>query len=243
MAMFIVRLIIAAFLPALCWISFAVHKKISIDFPAAAFFAACISVVGSLALQYGCERISVNMLLNQPVYLHFFFRSFITAALIEESVKISAFTLVIVFVQKRYTGQGAIMPPSCNAKTQMMIDDSANSDPTAVKKLVWTAVLFGLLFSGFENISYGIRYPQFRLLRLCTASVLHGALAFFAVQIMYTKARGQKIRYFAQAVLFHGAYNVFMTAGGVFMVFAAVVLVRVCFSPLKLLLGMPSQPE
>jgi|GEM_PF-484480 len=210
-----VYLIITAFLPALLSAGIAVKRKTPVSLLIAAFFAAAASIPPVLALQYFLHVLSDTALNTQSAGAQLVFHSFITAGLIEESVKAAAFGLAVA-------GLLNIQNKQTTEKTAGVHDTiERQAHP---KHLMLIALFFGLVFSGFENIHYGLRYPQFTVLRLCTASVLHGTLGGFYARLIRTPAKKQAAAFLAQAVLLHGLYDFFTSLGGRFMLPAAAVI-------------------
>ena len=185
-------------MPALVWLAVTAVKKQPALFIAAAFFAAAAAVVLSVTAQQLLRFLMHTRLSEQPAPVFLLFQSFISAALIEEGVKAALFRL--------------------------LMRSTAHIRQRPAKQLILIAVFFALVFSGFENISYAIRYPQFRYLRLITASVLHGSLGIFYTQGLHTKNRRQLTVSVISAALLHGLYNVFVSIGGIFTVFSVAVI-------------------
>ena len=101
-------------------------------------------------------------------------------------------------------------------------------------------VFFGFVFSGFENISYSLRYSNVQFLRLVTAAVLHGTLGCFYASMAYTKTKRKAAFVFLAAIVLHGLYNFFISLGGGFILPAAAVLGIACLYAARLV--TPSRP-
>lgn len=136
-------------------------------------------------------------------YSAHFFNSFVIAALIEEGCKAGIFILLSRFMQYYYAKRGTAVQPYHS---------------------LLAAFFFGFLFSGFENVSYGIRYPQFQLFRIATASVLHGTLGCFYFKIQQAKTQRAIAGFFLAALALHGCYNFLAGLGGWFMLPALAVI-------------------
>ena len=150
--MSIIGLLITAFLPAAAAVCIAIKKHIPVYALAAVFFAAAASLLPVLALQHSVRIFLDAGIAKQSEAVQLLFNSFITAALIEETVKAAVFGLTAAMVLKKRFGM-----------TQNML----------------LGVFFGFVFSGFENISYSLRYSNVQFLRLFTAALLHGTLGCF----------------------------------------------------------------
>lgn len=199
-------LIITAFFPAFVVLLQALKTKIPPVFMLIAFFAATAALFPVRFFQMISRFFTQTLLHISAFYSDFFtrfFNSFITAALIEEGCKTGVFILLSIYMQHCCKKSNTtVLPYHC----------------------LLTAFFFGCLFSGFENISYNIRYPQFQFLRICTASVLHGALGNFYFKILHTKTQTAAIGIFLAAVGLHGCYNFFAALGGWFMLPALAVI-------------------
>lgn len=212
----IIHLLALAFLPAFIWAGIFVYKKrlgTSLFSLTAAFFAAVMAILFVFAFQQVLSLIIDNNSMNKINPAAIFFQSFISAAFIEESSKVLSFWSMNHLVA------------SFNKHKIFYAKKDINMNHN---DMLFLAVFFGLVFSGFENIFYGIRYPQFSLIRLCTASVLHGALGVFFILIISAETTIRRIRYFIKAIFLHGIYNVFVTIGGWFFILAAIVIYKVC---------------
>ena len=134
--MSIILLLITAFLPASAAVCIAIKKHVPVYALAAVFCAAAVSLLPILALQHSVYIFFDAGLAQQPEVVQLLFNSVITAALIEEGVKAALFGLTAAAVlQKRYALTQRI-------PTQRMLTQCA-----------MLGVFFGLVFSGFENIS------------------------------------------------------------------------------------------
>ena len=211
--MSIIGLLITAFLPASAAVCIAIKKHIPVYALAAVFFAAAASLLPALALQHSVHIFLDAGIAKQSEAVRLLFNSFITAALIEETVKAAAFGLTAAMVLKKRFGM-----------TQNML----------------LGVFFGFVFSGFENISYSLRYSNVQFLRLVTAALLHGTLGFFYASMAYTKTKRKAAFVFLAAVVLHGLYNFFISLGGGFILPAAAVLGIACLYAARLV--TPSRP-
>lgn len=99
---------------------------------------------------------------------------------------------------------------------------------------------FGFVFSGFENISYSLRYSNVQFLRLVTAALLHGTLGCFYASIISIETKRKAAFVFLAAVVLHGLYNFFISLGGGFILPAAAVLGIACLYAGRLV--TPSRP-
>lgn len=211
--MSIIGLLITAFLPASVAICITVKKYIPVYALAAVFFAAAASLLPVLALQHSVHTFLDAGIAKQSEAVRLLFNSFITAALIEETVKAAAFGLTAAMVLKKRFGI-----------TQSML----------------LGVFFGFVFSGFENISYSLRYSNVQFLRLVTATLLHGTLGCFYASMISTKTKRKAALVFLAAVVLHGLYNFFISLGGGFILPAAAVLGIACLYAARLV--TPSRP-
>ena len=221
--MSIILLLITAFLPASAAVYLAVKKHVPVYALAAVFCAAAVSLLPILALQHSVHTLLDAGLAQQPEVVQLLFNSVITAALIEEGVKAALFGLTAAAVlQKRYALTQRI-------PTQRMLTQCA-----------MLGVFFGLVFSGFENISYSLRYSNVQFLRLVTAALLHGTLGCFYASMISTKTKRKAALVFLAAVVLHGLYNFFISLGGGFILPAAAVLGIACLYAVRLV--TPSRP-
>lgn len=211
--MSIIGLLITAFLPASVAICITVKKYIPVYALAAVFFAAAASLLPVLALQHSVHTFLDAGIAKQSEAVRLLFNSFITAALIEETVKAAAFGLTAAMVLKKRFGI-----------TQSML----------------LGVFFGFVFSGFENISYSLRYSNVQFLRLVTATLLHGTLGCFYASMISTETKQKAAFVFLAAVVLHGLYNFFISLGGGFILPAAAVLGIACLYAVRLV--TPSRP-
>ncbi|QSH91113.1 PrsW family intramembrane metalloprotease [Treponema medium] len=211
--MSIIGLLITAFLPASVAICITVKKYIPVYALAAVFFAAAASLLPVLALQHSVHTFLDADIAKQSEAVRLLFNSFITAALIEETVKAAAFGLTAAIVLKKRFGI-----------TQSML----------------LGVFFGFIFSGFENISYNLRYSNVQFLRLVTAALLHGTLGCFYASMISTETKRKAAFVFLAAVVLHGLYNFFISLGGGFILPAAAVLGIACLYAGRLV--TPSRP-
>ena len=211
--MSIIRLLLTAFLPAAAAACIAVKKHVPVYALAAVFCAAAVSLLPVIVLQHLVHSFLDAGISGQPEAVQLLFNSFITAGLIEEAVKAAFFclTAAVLLKKKLPAGQSIIL-----------------------------AVFFGLAFSGFENISYSLRYSNIQSLRLVTAAVLHGTLGCFYASMAYTKTKRKAAFVFLAAVVLHGLYNFFISLGGGFILPAAAVLGIACLYAVRLV--TPSRP-
>ena len=206
-------LLFTAFLPASAAVCIAIKKHIPVYALAAVFFAAAASLLPVLALQHSVHTFLDAGIAKQSEAVRLLFNSFITAAWIEEGVKAAVFGLTAAMVLKKRFGI-----------TQSML----------------LGVFFGFVFSGFENISYSLRYSNVQFLRLFTAALLHGTLGCFYASMISTKTKRKAALVFLAAVVLHGLYNFFISLGGGFILPAAAVLGIACLYAGRLV--MPSRP-
>ena len=211
--MSIIRLLLTAFLPAAAAACIAVKKHVPVYALAAVFCAAAVSLLPVIVLQHLVHSFLDAGISGQPEAVQPLFNSFITAALIEEGVKAAVFGLTAAMVLKKRFGI-----------TQSML----------------LGVFFGFVFSGFENISYSLRYSNVQSLRLVTAAVLHGALGCFYASMISTETKRKAAFVFLAAVVLHGLYNFFISLGGGFILPAAAVLGIACLYAARLV--TPSRP-
>ena len=199
-------LIITAFLPAFAVLRQVLKTKFPPVLILITFFAAAATLFPVRFFQITSRFFTQTLLHISAFYSDFFERflnSFITAALIEEGCKTGVFILLSIYMHR------------CCKK---------NHTTVLPYHSLLTAFFFGCLFSSFENISYNIRYPQFQFLRICTTSVLHGALGNFYFKILHAKTQTAAIGIFLTAVGLHGCYNFFAALGGWFMLPALAVI-------------------
>lgn len=208
--MSIIGLLITAFLPASAAVCIAIKKHVPVYALAAVFFAAAASLLPVLALQHSVHIFLYADIAKQSEAVRLLFNSFITAALIEEGAKAAVFGLTAAMVLKKRFGI-----------TQSML----------------LGVFFGFVFSGFENISYSLRYSNVQFLRLVTAALLHGTLGCFYASMAYTEIKRKAAFVFLAAVVLHGFYNFFISLGGGFIL---AVLGIACLYAARLV--TPSRP-
>ena len=211
--MSIIGLLITAFLPASAAVCIAIKKYVPVYALAAVFFAAAASLLPVLALQHSVHTFLDAGIAKQSEAVRLLFNSFITAALIEETVKAAAFGLTAAMVLKKRFGI-----------TQSML----------------LGVFCGFVFSGFENISYSLRYSNVQFLRPVTAALLHGTLGCFYASMTYKNTKRKAAFVFLAAVVLHGLYNFFISLGGGFILPAAAVLGIACLYAGRLF--TPSRP-
>ena len=206
-------LLFTAFLPASAAVCIAIKKHIPVYALAAVFFAAAASLLPVLALQHSVHTFLDAGIAKQSEAVRLLFNSFITAAWIEEGVKAAVFGLTAAIVLKKRFG---------------------------ITRSMLLGVFFGFVFSGFENISYSLRYSNVQFLRLVTAAVLHGALGCFYASIISTETKRKAALVFLAAVVLHGLYNFFISLGGGFILPAAAALGIACLYAGRLV--TPSRP-
>lgn len=195
--MSIIRLLITAFIPASAIVYIAVKKHVPVYALSAVFCAAVASLLPILTLQHLVHSFSDTIVLKQSGALQLLFSSFVTAAVIEEGIKAAFFAITIVVLLKKRFG---------------------------ITQSVLLSVFFGFVFSGFENISYSLRYTNVQFLRLVTAAVLHGMLGCFYASMTYATTTRKATLIFIAAVILHGLYNFFISLGGGFILPVAAVL-------------------
>ena len=208
----ILSYIIPAFLPAVPVMYIVLKRQIPVKFLVAACFAAAFAILAAVGLQHVLHFFFD--ILPQSGAVKLLFTSFITAAFIEEGSKaaVFAFTVFLPFIRGASADGRPLMQNIRYGTVKRYVP---------CRRLILLALLFGFVFAGFENIFYNLRYPQFRLLRLCTASVLHGTLGSFYVRMLQAKTAKHAAVFLSAAVLLHGLYNLFTAIGGVFLIPAA----------------------
>ena len=211
--MSIILLLITAFLPASAAVCIAIKKHVPVYALAAVFCAAAVSLLPILALQHSVHTLLDAGLAQQPEVVQLLFNSVITAALIEEGVKAALFGLTIAIVLQKRVG---------------------------ITESILLGVFFGLVFSGFENISYSLRYSNVQFIRLVTAAVLHGSLGCFYVSMVRAATKRKAALIFFVAVILHGLYNFFISQGGGFILPALAVIGLACGYAARLF--TPSRP-
>lgn len=211
--MSIILLLITAFLPASAAVCIAIKKHVPVYALAAVFCAAAVSLLPILALQHSVYIFFDAGLAQQPEVVQLLFNSVITAALIEEGVKAALFGLTIAIVLQKRVG---------------------------ITESILLGVFFGLVFSGFENISYSLRYSNVQFIRLVTAAVLHGSLGCFYVSMVRAATKRKAAFIFLVAVILHGLYNFFISQGGGFTLPALAVIGLACGYAARLF--TPSRP-
>lgn len=211
--MSIILLLITAFLPASAAVCIAIKKHVPVYALAAVFCAAAVSLLPVLALQHSVYIFFDAGLAQQPEVVQLLFNSVITAALIEEGVKAALFGLTIAIVLQKRVG---------------------------ITESILLGVFFGLVFSGFENISYSLRYSNVQFIRLVTAAVLHGSLGCFYVSMVRAATKRKAALIFFVAVILHGLYNFFISQGGGFILPALAVIGLACGYAARLF--TPSRP-
>ena len=221
--MSIILLLITAFLPASAAVCIAIKKHVSVYALAAVFCAAAVSLLPMLALQQCVHTFFDAGLAQQPKVVQLLFNSGITAALIEEGVKAALFGLTAIIVLQKRCAFTQRIP------TQRMLTQCAI-----------LGVFFGFAFSGFENISYSLRYSNVQFIRLVTAAVLHGSLGCFYVSMVRAATKRKAAFIFLVAVIFHGLYNFFISQGGGFILPALAVIGLACGYAARLF--TPSRP-
>lgn len=211
--MSIILLLITAFLPASAAVCIAIKKHVPVYALAAVFCAAAVSLLPILALQHSVYIFFDAGLAQQPEVVQLLFNSVITAALIEEGIKAALFGLTIAIVLQKRVG---------------------------ITESILLGVFFGLVFSGFENISYSLRYSNVQFIRLVTAAVLHGSLGCFYVSMVRAATKRKAALIFFVAVILHGLYNFFISQGGGFILPALAVIGLACGYAARLF--TPSRP-
>ena len=211
--MSIILLLITAFLPASAAVCIAIKKHVPVYAVAAVFCAAAVSLLPILALQHSVYIFFDAGLAQQPEVVQLLFNSVITAALIEEGIKAALFGLTIAIVLQKRVG---------------------------ITESILLGVFFGLVFSGFENISYSLRYSNVQFIRLVTAAVLHGSLGCFYVSMVRAATKRKAALIFFVAVILHGLYNFFISQGGGFILPALAVIGLACGYAARLF--TPSRP-
>ena len=211
--MSIIGLLITAFLPASAAVCIAIKKHVPVYALAAVFFAAAASLLPVLALQHSVHTFLDVGIAEQSEAVRLLFNSFITAAWIEEGVKTGFFGLTAAIVLKKRFG---------------------------ITRSMLLGVFFGFVFSGFENISYSLRYSNVQFIRLVTAAVLHGSLGCFYVSMVRAATKRKAALIFFVAVILHGLYNFFISQGGGFILPALAVIGLACGYAARLF--TPSRP-
>jgi hypothetical protein len=209
----IILLLITAFLPASAAVCIAIKKHVPVYALAAVFCAAAVSLLPVLVLQHSVYTLLDAGLAQQPEVVQLLFNSVITAALIEEGVKAALFGLTIAIVLQKRVG---------------------------ITQSILLGVFFGLVFSGFENISYSLRYSNVQFIRLVTAAVLHGSLGCFYAPMVRAATKRKAALIFFVAVILHGLYNFFISQGGGFILPALAVIGLACGYAARLF--TPSRP-
>lgn len=221
--MSIIGLLITALLPASAVVCIAVKKRVPVYALVAVFFVTAVSLFPVLALQHFVHTFFDTIVLKQSEAVRLFFNSFITAALTEEGVKAACFGLTVALLSKKrsYPTQ----EKNDRAKTLDRLEGrNRQARYLSFYHRIILAVFFGFIFSGFENISYSLRYPTVQFLRVFTAAVLHGILGCFYASMTYVKAMRKATLIFITAVILHGLYNFFISLGGGFILPATAVL-------------------
>ena len=216
--MSIILLLITAFLPAAVAVYIAAKKHVPTYALVAVFCAATASLLPMLALQHSVHTFLGVGITKQSEAVRLLFNSFITAALIEEGVKAALFGLTVAIVLKKRFALTQHIPSQC----------------------AMLGVFFGFAFSGFENISYSLRYSNMQFFRLVTAALLHGTLGCFYASMISTETKRKAAFVFLAAVVLHGLYNFFISLGGGFILPAAAILGIACLYAGRLV--TPSRP-
>lgn len=225
----IVSVILTAFLPAVLWTCIILKRKIPGSWITVMFFASAFSILPALIAQRFLHSLFNMIVEKQAEGIRIFFHRFMIAALAEEGVKTAVFKLTAARILK-------IRNNSAYKKDGLIKEYAAFGairSEGAFQYSLFLALFFGLVFGGFENISYNLRYPQFQLLRLCTSVVLHGALGSFYVQIINAKTKKHAAAYFTAAVFLHSMYNFFALLGKWFMLPAAAVIGLTCLYAIR----------
>lgn len=128
------------------------------------------------------------------------FRSFIVAALLEESVKL----LLVRFLPEI-------------RRHALSVGGEAST-----RRLLSLAVVVGLSFASFETLMYALRDPAILYARSITALPLHGATVLLCSAALFRGRSGAGL--FLAAVLLHGAYNLCMELSGV-LIFPGILCV------------------
>lgn len=192
-------LFIAAMIPAVLFIYILIRKKASAYAVVAVFFAALCALPVTLGLQYIVHSFLDAPLVLQPGVMRLFFTSFIVAALMEECSKALCFCLAVTVLSK---------------KRHIEFDFYYH---------LMLALFFGFVFSGFENISYSLRYPFGYGSRLLT-TILHGMLGSFYAEVLHAHSKSRAVVFLCVAVFLHGFYNFFIFMGGIFFLPAFAIL-------------------
>ena len=208
--MSIIGLLITAFLPASAAVYIAVKKHVPVYALVAVFFAAAASLLPVHIIQYLIHAFLDADIAKQSDAVQLLFSSFITAALIEESIKAVFFCLTVAIVLKKSFG---------------------------ITHSIMLGLFFGFVFSGFENISYNLRYSNVQFLRLFTAAILHGTLGCFYASMVYAKTKRKAAFVFIAAIVLHGLYNFFISLDGGFILPAAAVLGIACLYARRLFMS------
>ena len=225
--MSIIGLLLTAFLLAAAVACIAVKKHVPVYALAAVFCAAALSLLPILVLQHLVHSFLGSGISGQPEAVRLLFNSFITAALIEESVKAAFFCLTAAGLSKKIFG--SVQGKNITVKGRDQIESTNRHVHYAIfYHSIMLAVFFGFVFSGFENISYSLRYSGLQFLRLFTASLLHGMLGCFYASMAFAETKRKAALICAAAVLLHGLYNFFISLGGGFILPAAAILGIVC---------------
>lgn len=107
---------------------------------------------------------------------------------------------------------------------------------TEKPKNYWLVLALGLgiAFGVGESIFYLAGISHFSILRPFTAVLLHGACTCICAQSFFnaksTKPAANSAYFLAKAAIFHGLYNFFVSLGGVFNIFAALILIFAVYS-------------
>ncbi len=138
---------------------------------------------------------------NKTYWLDIIFNSFISSALVEESIKLLLFYLFAKLVFS-------------SRKVDLKNNEKANH-------VFFLAIFFGFIFATFENIAYFIHDISSIKIRLFTTSFLHATIAVYYWKIL---TKNKKIAFFIQAWLLHAFFNFFLNLNIYFALFSVLIL-------------------
>ncbi len=169
-----------------------------------AFLYSFFSVIAAITLQLCAGFLQERFLARASLQQLVLFKSFFYTGLIEEAAKCFFF---IIFIK------------TVRSKNEDNFAKQTAVPPAAV------AVFYGLVFASFENLAYAVLYGSGSILmRLLTADILHAGLGIYYLKIGRTGRTKTAVLLFCVPWLLHGLYNMFLSIGGFFSIFAFFIL-------------------
>lgn len=174
------------------------------------FFLSIAAIIISASIQSTIVFFFIGFLKRLTYTQGILFESFIGTALIEEFSKTVCFFIFVKFLSSGKT---------------IKYDENVPGEVRArIRVLLFLSVFYGLAFASFETFVYIVYEGNFIWVRLFTSNFLHAALGVYYLQISMSKEYKKTAALFFSASVLHGLYNMFLSMGIFFSVFAGVIV-------------------